>query len=611
MYVSDCLFFSIMLLLLVIMGFIATNEHFTTHDWEKSHHRTLRNRLEDGIKSVDVVKVKNNPCCMARTKVCMACEMGITVASFCEKIAPLHEEDFGCASNLQKIPNKKTWLKVRPCCGRLGNRLFQLASGYGIAATHDANLCFPRWRMDLLPTLLQGPFPPDCPDVFPKHPQYEKGHSMFQHFPKSDNMFLSTYLESWRYFEPIKEDIRKRFRIRDDIKKQAEDYVSAHGGTLKTVGIHVRKNYEDTNLQFPPESYFEDAMRHFEGEVHFIVVSDNITWCTEQSMFKRPNIHVNTETHSPALDLAILASCDSVIMSIGTFGWWGGWFSGGEVVYYKDAFLMNHDVNKGQVVVADFYPEEWVGIGMNLFNIADANICCQAETPICKACHEGISVEEYLKKEKPISQQDKNNLDNWNRAMTRIGTPLPKFEDINGGTIIDVGANVGVFSYNVRKICKDCRIMAFEAVPLFAKYIKTRNIGNIDVYPFGLSDKTGEADFWMSKDGNYGWNTMIPAEGGRKKMKKMKMNFKVFDDLNIDVGNLKLIKIDTEGAEYKVLRGLNKVIQKYKPKLLIEFGFGKHHPAYKQVINEFDKLIDMGYTCNINYKNVNKLENLY
>ena len=210
----------------------------------------------------------------------------------------------------------------------------------------------------------------------------------------------------------------------------------------------------------------------------------------------------------------------------------------------------------------------------------------------------------YLKKENPISQQDKNNLDNWYRKMTRIGTPLPKFEDINGGTIIDVGANVGVFSYNVRKICKDCRIMAFEAVPLFAKYIKTRKIGNIDVYPFGLSDKTGEADFWMSKDGNYGWNTMIPVEGGRKNMKKMKMNFKVFDDLNIDVGNLKLIKIDTEGAEYKVLRGLNKIIKKHKPILFIEFGFGKHHPAYKQVINEFDKLIDMGYTCNINYKNV-------
>lgn len=36
---------------------------------------------------------------------------------------------------------------------------------------------------------------------------------------------------------------------------------------------------------------------------------------------------------------------------------------------------------------------------------ADANICCQAETPICKACHEGISVEEYLKKQLTTSKK--------------------------------------------------------------------------------------------------------------------------------------------------------------------------------------------------------------
>lgn len=96
MYASDFLFFTIMLLLLVLMGFITIYDHMSDHNWEKSHHRTLRNRLEDATKTVDVVKVKNNPCCMARTKVCMACEMGITIATFCEKIAPLHKEDFGC-----------------------------------------------------------------------------------------------------------------------------------------------------------------------------------------------------------------------------------------------------------------------------------------------------------------------------------------------------------------------------------------------------------------------------------------------------------------------------------------------------------------------------------
>ena len=29
---------------------------------------------------------------------------------------------------------------------------------------------------------------------------------------------------------------------------------------------------------------------------------------------------------------------------------------------------------------------------------ADANICCQLDTPLCKACHQGISVEEYVKR---------------------------------------------------------------------------------------------------------------------------------------------------------------------------------------------------------------------
>ena len=85
-----------------------------TYDWGKSHHRTLRTRLEDTTKS--------NSCCVAKTKVCMACEMGITVAYFCEKIAPLHKEDFGCdetkhataLSRTSKITTKAHIKKKKP-----------------------------------------------------------------------------------------------------------------------------------------------------------------------------------------------------------------------------------------------------------------------------------------------------------------------------------------------------------------------------------------------------------------------------------------------------------------------------------------------------------------
>ena len=232
---------------------------------------------------------------------------------------------------------------------------------------------------------------------------------------------------------------------------------------------------------------------------------------------------------------------------------------------------------------------------------ADANICCQLDTPLCKACHQGISVDEYLQsKFPPISPTEKKQLDRWYRKMQSIGVPIPKLNQHD--SILDIGANVGVFSKTARRICPKCHIYAFEAVPLFASYIKTKNFGNIDVYPFGLSDENGKATFWMAKDGNFGWNTMIGKN--RKGMKKVKTEFKIFDDLNIDIPKLQLIKIDTEGAEYKVLRGLNNVIRKQKPTLLVEFGFGKSHPNYDDEIAEFDKLIAMGYTCDRNYRDV-------
>jgi len=216
-----------------------------------------------------------------------------------------------------------------------------------------------------------------------------------------------------------------------------------------------------------------------------------------------------------------------------------------------------------------------------------------------------------IKKLPSISDYTKRKMDKWFLRMQSIGTPVPKLIDIKGGSIIDVGANVGVFSNNVRKVCKDCHIFAFEAVPDFAKYIESRNIGNIDVYPFGLSDESASADFWLSKNGNYGWNTMIPDNKyGRKNMKKVKLDFKAFDELDTDVGNLKLIKIDTEGAEYKVLKGLINVIQKYKPVVFVEFAWGNSHPNYREEIDEFDKLIEMGYTCDRDYKKVKSTTDL-
>lgn len=119
------------------------------------------------------------------------------------------------------------------------------------------------------------------------------------------------------------------------------------------VAVHVRRGDQahlvtgttnKTGFTVPDSSYFTRAMEHFlsrYGRVQFIVASDDLPWARENvrapSGLKsdRVNVTYTAATHSPGQDLAILASCDHVIMSMGSYGWWAGWFSEGTVIYYK------------------------------------------------------------------------------------------------------------------------------------------------------------------------------------------------------------------------------------------------------------------------------------
>ena len=77
-------------------------------------------------------------------------------------------------------------------------------------------------------------------------------------------------------------------------------------------------------------SYFKFGMdyfrRRFPGCV-FLVVSDDPAWC-ETHLDEREDACIVASY--PAADLATLASCQHVIMSYGTFGFWGGFMAGGE-----------------------------------------------------------------------------------------------------------------------------------------------------------------------------------------------------------------------------------------------------------------------------------------
>ena len=61
-----------------------------------------------------------------------------------------------------------------------------------------------------------------------------------------------------------------------------------------------------------------------------------------------------------------MSACTGVIQSVGTFGWWAGYFShqkGGDVVYFKDTFNQSRVREMGHIAKdEDYFPPEWTGI---------------------------------------------------------------------------------------------------------------------------------------------------------------------------------------------------------------------------------------------------------
>ena len=255
------------------------------------------------------------------------------------------------------------WVSVR-LDGRLGNNMFQVASAMGLAHLHQAQLCVDQGPAKTeLNRIFARELPPDCPPFVWFAEEEERGYATHQSFSIRKNTRVGHYLQSWKYFdsEELERWVREQFRFNPRILRQARRIVGEK--SRHTVGIHVRRGDHVEKydyLKFPPDEYYENIFKLYPRS-RMIIVSDNIEWCTHYSVFQKHSDRIsflNTAT-TPAVDMAVLSLCDAVVLSVGTFGWWGGYLSGGEVVYTEDEFDMEHAINTGSVTKDDYYLPEW------------------------------------------------------------------------------------------------------------------------------------------------------------------------------------------------------------------------------------------------------------
>jgi hypothetical protein len=223
--------------------------------------------------------------------------------------------------------------------GRLGNQLFQAASSFGIAQARGAVWCIPYLQGSRLAGSVRFTVKP-MTDCVPEgvHVAHEGGDFLqFQewmiHEHPGENMRIGTYLQSFRYFANVS---ILPFEL---LKQQwADEWVRDHG---IIAGIHVRRTDMLENLgNDPTTAYFTKAlsqMREAVGQIHaknIVVCTDDPEWVHANEIFNGMDVQVNTDYE----DMALLAACKHLILSIGSFGWWSAYMraSPGLTFYYAE-----------------------------------------------------------------------------------------------------------------------------------------------------------------------------------------------------------------------------------------------------------------------------------
>lgn len=152
--------------------------------------------------------------------------------------------------------------------------------------------------------------------------------------------------------------------------------------------------------------------------------------------------------------------------------------------------------------------------------------------------------------------------------------------------ILDIGSNNGVSALSIRLFNKKNKIYSFEPNFLLKnKLNKVKNkINNFKFYLMGALDKKGSKTFFIPffKKHCLDSNASITEEYVRDSVSRSFFNSKVVNNIsiqkitckfiNIDSLNKKpfFVKMDTEGSEHLVIKGMQKTIHKYKPVLMIE-----------------------------------------
>jgi hypothetical protein len=252
--------------------------------------------------------------------------------------------------------------------GRLGNQMFEYATGRSLAERHQTELVLDTsWMIHFRRGGGSERYELDCFDLgvrvcpvweVARVPNPSRVIYALQHLRPSRRRFLHVIAEdtSTNAFEPaVLTAPDNTFLVGG--YWQFEDYFAEHEAVIRqafafpplsepserladqirgtpAVSVHVRRgDYAGIGLLgFLDEDYYERALETIAaaaGELHLFVFSDEPDWCRENLRLPYPTTIVDRPLTPDRAweDMQLISLCRHHVISNSTFSWWGAWLN--------------------------------------------------------------------------------------------------------------------------------------------------------------------------------------------------------------------------------------------------------------------------------------------
>ena len=140
-----------------------------------------------------------------------------------------------------------------------------------------------------------------------------------------------------------------------------------------------------------------------------------------------------------------------------------------------------------------------------------------------------------------------------------------------GDVVVDAGAHIGVFTVRASlKVGKTGKVYAFEPERENFKYLSlnTKGLENVEIFEKALWSSKGSKTLYHSK-GNTGGHSLFSYNGREAayEVKTVRLD-------DVVTGKVDFLKMDVERSELEVLRGAEKILEKYRPYIAAELHEG-------------------------------------